>query len=424
MAPMFEFMKKPNAVEEAVPLEAQIPRHREQAGRHMASRAFLDGFSPLEKPESLFESLRGEMNEQIIEQPQAIDAIISALDRSHVRNDNDKRPIATLAFLGPTGVGKSQTAKVLSNSFGSTDAKLLKIDCSNFSSGHEVASLTGSPPGYVGRGQEPLLNKKNVEAFGTVVLFDEIEKGSSELNNLLLQIMEDGELRLNDGNVTSFRDAIIILTSNLGAKELGMQMSSNSVGFGSHEAVTDTNILNKTATKAFEDYFPPEFSNRLDKLVVFHPLSPKGMAEVLAVKLNAVNAQYEDEYGIRISLTDATIEHLVGVAHKQPHFGARPMVRAFEESIQTTFGRYTGSEEVGEGTHIRVFHRDEFPEDYNHQDDRELIFAAKTDATIKRKVKTDVMLFTPPSIDKDIDDEADGSQEMDPDDLSDSDSDA
>ena len=403
MVPVFEYAANPNISEADAPLEARIPNEfREHTGRHMANTAFLDGFSPLGEPGSQFEEIRQEMITQIIEQPDAIEAIISSLDKWEVRNDNDQRPVASLAFLGPTGVGKSETAKALAFALGKGDANLLRIDCSNYSSGHEVAGLTGSPPGYVGREQKPVLSKRNVEAYGTVVLFDEIEKGSKELFNLLLQVMDAGELRLNNGQTTSFRDAIIIFTSNLGAKELSALMGNNPIGFGAREAQTDKAVLNKTATKAFEEFFQPEFTNRIDKLVVFHPLSAYGLAKVLKVKLDSINDQYEDDFGMRISLTDATIEHLVGIAQKQPQFGARPMVRAFEESIQTTFGRYVGLEDFQDGTHVRVFHRNDFPDDYQDPHNRELIFATKPDSSIKKKVivpdepSKEVTLFTQP----------------------------
>jgi ATP-dependent Clp protease ATP-binding subunit ClpA len=398
-----------------IPLEAQIPTdERQQIGRHMAEKAFLDGFFLLDEPESLFETMRATMKQQIIDQPLAIDTIISALDRWDVRGEKDNRPIANLAFLGPTGVGKSQTAKVLADLLSNGEGNLVKIDCSNYSNGFEVASLTGAPPGYVGREQEALLSKKNIEAPGTVVLFDEVEKGSEKLWNQMLQIMGDGELRINNGDVTSFRDAIIILTSNLGAEEMGAQMSEYPIGFGDRVPETNKTALEKTAMKAFNKNFRPEFINRLDKQVVFHPLSSEGMARVLLVKLDEINTQYEGDFGVRISLSDATIAHLVATANKEPHLGARPVVRAFEENIQTAFGRYNGSRGVSEGTHIRVFHRNELPEDYPRTDDRELIFAAKPDETIKRRVSKEIVLFSDATFEYDTSEMMSRSPEDDP----------
>jgi len=398
--PVPERENKPTNPEISVPLEVRVPNeYREQVGRHMASTVFLDGFTPLKEPGSQYNDVRESMHSKIIEQSAAIEAIISSLDRTEVRSESDRRPIATMAFMGPTGVGKTEAAKALAKALQTDGAKLLRIDCSNYSSGHEVAGLTGSPPGYIGRDQKALLSKENVEGFGTVIVFDEIEKGSTELNNLLLQATEEGELRLNNGEVTSFRDAILIFTSNLGAKEMSSQMGDNKIGFGNREAETDRVALEKIAIKAFEKHFPPELVNRIDKMVVFHPLSADGLAKVLAVKLAEANEQYADNFGVKISLSDATVEHLVDIAKKQPHFGARPMIRAFKDSIQTTFGRHIGTNSVADGTHIRVFHKNDYPDDYVHEPNQDLIFATKPDESVKKKVvppTTAMQLFTAP----------------------------
>jgi len=398
--PLPERDNHPTYPEANIPLETRIPEeYRTQLGRHMATKILLDGFMPLKEPGSQFNDIRVSMELQIIEQSAAIDAILSSLDRSRVRSESDRRPIATLAFTGPTGVGKTEAARALAVALQKDGAKLLRIDCSNYSNGHEVASLTGSPPGYAGRDQEALLSQKNIEGFGTVVVFDEIEKGSIDLNNILLQITEYGELRLNNGEMTNFRDAILIFTSNLGAKEMSAQMSDSPIGFGTREPNTDKTALDKIALNAFEKHFPPELVNRIDKMVVFHPLSADGLAKVLAIKLNEANEQYENDFGVKISLSDATVEHLVGIAKKQPHFGARPMVRAFKDNIQTTFGRYVGTEGLSDGTHIRVFHKNDFPDDYTLQHNQELIFATKPDDSIKKKAPRPsqaLQLFTQP----------------------------
>ncbi len=387
--------QEPNRQDQITPIDAHRSFLRRIATHSLADVAMLDGFVPLRHPESNVEIMRVRMRERIIEQDEAIDAIANALDGAKVRLDSDHRPIATLAFLGPTGVGKSQTAKVLAE-LGSDDAtRLVKIDCSNFSSGHEIAKLTGSPPGYVSREQEPFLSKKRVERKGTVVLFDEIEKGSPELFNLMLQIMGDGDLQLNNGEVTSFQDAIIILTSNLGAQEMSKVAGHTAIGFGSAEAVTDKVALAGAATKAFDHFFSPEFRNRLDKVVVFHPLSENGLKKVLDVKLQELNKQYEPQYGVRVSLSDATQHHLVTQALKERHLGARPLVRALHSDILSTFGRYIGNDEIRESSQIRVFHRTELPDGYL-SDERELVFASKNDTTIRRQ-SINELVFQEPS---------------------------
>lgn len=201
----------------------------------------------------------------------------------------------------------------------------------------------------------------------------------------MLQIMGDGELRLNDGELVSFRETVVILTSNLGAKEMSSRMTGSPVGFGPEKHATDRKSLEQVATKSFEEYFTPEFVNRINKKVVFHPLSIDGLGKVLDTKLSQANAEYEAQFGARISLSDATRTHLIDIAAKEPHLGARPLVRALEDNIQTTFGRYIGADQIREGTHIRVFHYSEMPIGYNRADNNSLIFTAKHDPSIKRR---------------------------------------
>jgi ATP-dependent Clp protease ATP-binding subunit ClpA len=395
-----------DSYENSIPLETRIPTgKREKVKRHMAEQAFLGDFLPLIEPDGIWEDLREHLKEKISDQSEAIDALVSVMDRWDVRTEKDNRPVATLAFLGPTGVGKTETAQVLSEYLRRAPGKLVKIDCTNFSQGHEIASLVGSPPGYKDHDQEPFLSKKKIEKPGTVILFDEIEKGAPELFDLMLPILEDGTLQLNNGEVVNFRECIIILTSNLGAKDLQAEINKYPMGFGDREIETDTKVLNSKALKAFKEYFKPEFINRIDELVVFHPLSREGLARVLLSKLDELSQFYEDEFGVRISLTEATIGYLVAIAQKEPELGARPLVRAFKAHIQATFGKYIASGSVPEGTHVRIFHREEFPEDYQHPGDKELIFASKHDARIKKKVEPskELALLPPPPTEPEYD---------------------
>jgi len=353
-------------------------------GRHAL---LLDGFEPLDEASSPFENVRTALEARVIDQPEAITAIVNALDRSEVRLPSDKRPIANLAFLGPTGVGKSEAAKTLAHILGNNGGNLIKIDCSDFSHGHEVASLTGAPVGYTGSDQAPILNKEAVEKKGTVILFDEVEKGSTKLYNLMLQIMGDGELQLKNGSVASFRETIIILTSNLGAKAMSDKLSDTPFGLGTaHKQHSGKSDLEATATKSFKKFFAPEFTNRLNQLVVFHSLDSTSLRNILDIKLAQANDEYEKQLGIQLSLSDATKDHLVETALQEQHNGARPLERAFQGSVQTIFGRYVGSGHIQEGTHMRVFHVSELSPAQRraHPHSTSLIFAAKKDETLKK----------------------------------------
>lgn len=382
---MFEEQSRSTSTELVLWEEPDLKKTKKQLGKHALK--FPDGFKALDPVESQFATMREDLETRIIDQSGAVDAIIEALERSDMRLPNDNRPIANFAFLGPTGVGKSETAKVLSQLLGDGSVNLIKIDCSNFSHGHEVSSLTGSPPGFIGHEKVPLLDKSKVEKLGTVILFDEVEKGTAQLYNLMLQIMGDGELKLNNGKTAYFRNAVIILTSNLGAREMASQQSKSGFGFGEEGKTTNRQALENTAIKSFEKYpnFTPEFINRLNKLVVFHQLTSEGLGNVLDVKVNDANIEYEKQLGIRLSLSDATKAFLVSIALEKPHMGARPLVRAFEDNILTGLGRFVGNNSVAEGTEVRVFHISEAPKKYQHADDSELIFTAKADPTLEKE---------------------------------------
>lgn len=348
----------------------------------MGERALsIDGNRVLGQPETTFKVLEKDLRASIIDQDQAIEAIIEAMDRSLVRLDDNPRPLATFAFLGPTGVGKSETAKVLAEFISGGDPRLVKIDCSNFSHGHEVAGLIGSPPGYVGRDQVPILNQKRIERYGTVVLFDEIEKGSDALNNLLLQILGDGELQLNDGTTTSFRNAMVILTSNLGAKEMSDHLNKNPLGFMSdNREEPSAEMVNRSARKAFEAFFRPEFVNRLDGTIVFNPLSREGLGKVLDVKLAEANYEYGEKFGMEVSLSEGTRSYLVNKSAEERGKGARPLVRAFEREIQGSFGRYVGGGLLQQGSSLGVYHTTECSEEVRCAfPNQELIFTSHYD---------------------------------------------
>lgn len=382
-------------IAESTQLEVEFhsPQHRRQIVNELGHTS-LDGFTVMEAATSPWEDVRSELEARIISQPTAINAIVEALEGSTVRVPSDKRPIANLAFLGPTGVGKSETAKSLAELIPGT-SKLVKIDCSDFSHGHEIASLIGSPVGYVGYGEDAVFSKKAIESYGTVILFDEIEKGSEQLYNLMLQIMEDGELKLGNGDITSFRDSLIIMTSNLGAKEMSAQLSSSPLGFAGPRRQTRPEQLDSVATKSFKEFFRPEFINRLSKMVVFHPLDRDSLGQVLDSKLATTNREYEDEFGARVTMSDDARSYLLDIAANELHMGARPLVRALDENIYSTFGRYWGSGAIDEGTHVKVFHYSEVGIE-KPTDDATLIFTSKHDDSIHRKIKPTEFLMIEP----------------------------
>lgn len=356
------------------------PKYLEELGKF----ALFEGMSPMEEVESPYQVLREYMQRTMVERDEAIDAVIEAMERSGVRMPNDNRPIATLAFLGPTGTGKTKLAEVLSEALNRGKRSLIKVDCPQYSHGHEITGLIGSPPSFVGHDQEPVLSKRRVEGKRVVILFDEIEKGSPQLFNLMLGITGDGKITLNNGDVVNFRNAVVVMTSNLGAKEMSTDISKVSLGFGGRKEQADQNKLDQIALRKFKEYFTPEYINRINKMIVFPPLSEKGLGSVLDTHLETLNTQYEASLGARITLSEKSRDHFIDVARQQAHMGARPLIRAFEEDVQAVFGKYTLSNAIPEGTDMHVFRREEVPEQFRPEGESAFVFFKKHDSELRK----------------------------------------
>lgn len=355
------------------------------AKRLIGKRALFEGFGEfMILPEVVEENeFVRHMRTVLVDQDPAIKVIGEAMDRIEGRDAADQRPIANFAFLGPTGVGKSEAGRSLAVARNPDDPNLIKIECSKYEHGHEITELVGSPKSYVGYGEEAVLDKDSVEKPGTVILFDEIERGSQALYNLMLHIMDDGEIRLNNGKIVSFRDAVIVLTSNLGAREMASATADVKLGFGSKEQVTDNAALEKIALREFANRFTPEFIGRLTERVVFHPLSRDGLSKVLDIKLRKVNEGFREEYGTHLSLSEAMKESLVAEAAQIPHLGARPLIRALD-SVQAEFGRQRRVDMIPDGSAVRAFHVTELPEDIRESYEGSIVLAVKEAPEYKR----------------------------------------
>lgn len=363
---------------------------RESAKISKLGSAALGGFNLLPEAVSKNEHIRERMEGRVIGQPAAIEAIVDALDRRDARLPTDKRPIANFAFLGPTGVGKTETAKALSEALADEgdEPSLILINGAEYSANHDVARLLGASPGYIGYGDETVLNSQNVKK-NTVVLIDEAEKAAPDLHKLLLGIMEEGELATGKREVISFRDTVLIITSNLGASQMTDRLKSNHVGFAfdnTDNRQQDVNRVEGSANAAFEKYFKPEFINRLTKQVVFHPLDKDSMGEILDVKLNAVNQEFESyEKCFSVDISDEVRSLIVEEGHKRRELGARPLVRSFESRIMTMIGRYQGSDMIEHGSRVKIFHRDEVGMDGQNVDTPELVFTYQHDPILEHE---------------------------------------
>jgi ATP-dependent Clp protease ATP-binding subunit ClpB len=318
------------------------------------------------------EKLETDLRKRIVGQDDAIQQIINIYQTNLAGMSSPGRPIGNFLFLGPTGSGKTRLVEATAESLVGDARAVIKIDCAEFQHSHEIAKLIGSPPGYLGhRETHPLLSQEVLNQFHTeriklsFVLFDEIEKASDALWNLLLGILDKATLTLGDNRRVDFSRALIFMTSNLGAAEMGSILRPN-LGFAAGDAerqhaagIVDEQLGDKIAragVEAARRKFTPEFMNRIDKTVVFHPLGEQELRKILTLELNQVQQRvFNSANGAPFvfSLTDGAREYLLreGTDLK---YGARHLKRAIDRNLVHPLSNLIATEQVRGGDLIRV----------------------------------------------------------------------
>jgi len=290
-----------------------------------------------------------DMSKVVVGQKEAVTALCKALRRSRADLKDPKRPIGCFALLGPTGVGKTLLAKSLAESmFGDTKA-LIQLDMSEYMERHNASRMVGSPPGYVGYEEGGQLTEQVRRKPYSVVLFDEIEKAHPDVMNMLLQILEEGKLTDNVGRVVSFRNTIILLTSNVGAETL---RKGTTMGFG---AASDEGNYEKMREKILDEAkrtFRPEFLNRLDDVIVFRPLSKPDLIEILDLEIQKVMTRLKSK-NLQLTLDEKAKDFLVEKGY-DPQYGARPMRRAVERHLEDPLAEEILKGSLHEGEMVQV----------------------------------------------------------------------
>ncbi|HSA57792.1 MAG TPA: AAA family ATPase [Gemmatimonadaceae bacterium] len=304
------------------------------------------------------------LRDRVVGQDQAVRAVSSLYEIALARLNAPSRPIGTLLLLGPTGCGKTRVAETAAEIlFGSAGA-LIRIDCAEYQHPHEIAKLIGSPPGYVGHGEtSPLLTQEALDRQDrsgvklALVLFDEIEKAAPVLWQLLLGVLDRGTLTLGDNRRVDFTRTIVMMSSNLGAVDMAAVLSGG-VGFGASAPADGDHVqdqLQRAAIEAARRHFSPEFMNRIDKTVVFRPLSHEHLCEVLDLELGDVQRRILLEGGTPfvLSCTDAARERLLHEGTDR-RYGARHLRRAIDRLVVAPLARLVTSGQVGAHDRIEV----------------------------------------------------------------------
>jgi ATP-dependent Clp protease ATP-binding subunit ClpC len=273
--------------------------------------------------------IEDELHKKVIGQDEAISVIASAIRRSRTGLSSLKRPLGSFIFLGPTGVGKTLLAKTLAEfMFGNEDA-LVRIDMSDFMEKHNVSRLVGAPPGYVGYEEGGLLTEKIRRRPYSVVLLDEIEKAHPDVFNILLQVLEEGQLQDNLGHTVSFRNTVMIMTSNAGAREIS---KSSTLGFHTETGLMKYSEIKTSVMNEVKRIFNPEFINRVDEIVVFHSLNRTHLDNILELLVREIEVRL-GERNMKIELKKKVKEHLIDIGYDEK-YGARPLRRILQKEIE------------------------------------------------------------------------------------------
>ena len=283
------------------------------------------------------------LRQRVVGQDQALERVANAIRRSRAGLSDPKRPIGSFIFLGPTGVGKTELARALAEFLFDDERALLRIDMSEYMEKHSVSRLIGAPPGYVGYDEGGQLTEQVRRRPYAVVLFDEIEKAHPDVFNIMLQIMDDGRLTDGKGRVVDFKNTIIIMTSNLGSSYLQAE---------NLRTPEDFEKASEQVMNALHGHFRPEFLNRVDDIIVFHPLGKEQLVKIVELRLEDVRRLLADRK-ISIELTDAAKELLFTQGY-DANFGARPLKRAIQKLVQDPLALKILDGEILHGDHIVV----------------------------------------------------------------------
>ncbi len=284
-------------------------------------------------------AMEDKLRNRVIGQDEALTAVANAVRRARAGLQDPNRPVGSFIFLGPTGVGKTETAKALAEFLFDDERALVRLDMSEYMEKHAVARMIGAPPGYVGYDEGGQLTEAVRRRPYSVVLFDEIEKAHPDVFNVLLQILDDGRLTDSKGRVVDFKNTVLIMTSNLGSREI------LTVG-------DDEKQAREAVTQILHEYFKPEFLNRIDDIVIFGQLSRVEIEKIIDVQLEKLRSMLQ-ERGIKIVLDDSAKELLSREGY-DPTFGARPLKRAIQTLVQNPLAVKLLKGEIASGQTIRV----------------------------------------------------------------------
>merc|ERR1712071_164697 len=289
-------------------------------------------------------NMGAKLAERVVGQQDAIDTITEAIQRSRAGLNDPTKPIASMVFLGPTGVGKTELCKALAEFMFDSEDAIVRIDMSEYMEKHTVSRLLGAPPGYVGYDEGGQLTDAVRRKPYSVILFDEMEKAHPDVFNVMLQMLDDGRVTDSKGHVVNFRNTVIIFTSNVGSQDI--------LDLDGQSDVVAQQLMRERVTDAMKQKFKPEFLNRLDEFVIFNSLTKQNLRGTVKLEARRLEARLAERQ-ITMELTDGALDYLADIGF-DPVFGARPLKRAIQREVETAVAQRILKGEVNDGDTIRV----------------------------------------------------------------------
>ncbi len=292
-----------------------------------------------------------ELHKRVIGQEEAVSSIAKAVRRGRVGLKDPNRPIGSFLFLGPTGVGKTELSKALAEVLFGDETAMIRIDMSEYMEKHSVSRMIGSPPGYVGYEEGGQLSEKVRQNPYSVILFDEIEKASSDVFNILLQVLDDGHITDGHGRKIDFKNTVIIMTSNAGAKNIIAPKKLGSITVDTEEQ--NYEIMKKSVMEEVKQIFKPEFLNRIDDIIVFHTLNQENMKQIVTLMSKTVVARAKENMKIDLTFSEEAIS-LIALEGYDQSYGARPLRRAIQSKIENFFAEQYLEGKFKEGDMVQI----------------------------------------------------------------------
>ncbi|HAT03100.1 MAG TPA: ATP-dependent Clp protease ATP-binding subunit ClpC [Oribacterium sp.] len=314
------------------------------------------------------------LHERVVGQEEAVRAVAKAIKRGRIGLKDPKRPIGSFMFLGPTGVGKTELSKALADAMFGSENNLIRVDMSEYMEKYSVSKMIGSPPGYVGYDEGGQLSEKVRRNPYSVILFDEIEKAHPDVLNILLQVLDDGHITDAQGRKVSFKNTIIIMTSNAGAEQI---ISPKRLGFDSGDGSKDRDyqFMRSRVMEEVQHMFKPEFINRIDEVIVFHQITKENMHDILNIMLQDVLGRAKSQMNITLSIDESGRNFLIEKGFN-PKFGARPLRRTIQTELEDPLSEEILSGHVHEGDHVRI---------KADQEQKKLIFSVRKPSALRQK---------------------------------------